>query len=661
MIHLSHTRSTRTPAKQTGLRQRSLRGTCRMGRATELVFVLATGAALMLGGAAQAQVTFTGDRSDQIASEPVTLIVPDAGDTFTQSGRVIASTRRARSGVITKLGAGTLILNNPENRSGDPRGMTFVNEGTLVMNGGVQPTNTFNVTVANGATLAGNGTITDLTVNSGGTLAPGALARGSIGTLTTNNVTLNAGSVLLIELDATSADRINAVANTLTNANGTVILIDATLHVADTMGDPTSGQVHEIISSAGGVIGSFRTITDDYAFFDPTVRYLPNAVTLTMIRNAATPDTVAQTPNQRAAATAVTALPQGNPISAALLPLTNAQAQEALDALSGEVHADVQGRAVEGANTLGGAVLDHLRRGGTTPGGTGPVVTVSSRGGDPRGFAGMQAAQPWVTLLSSAGTEKAANGFSRARTGSFGMVGGVDFASDGPWTFGVMLGLGQRNVTLSDRSSEAQTTHVALGLYAGRDLGPVTLSLGLLHDHGRTDTARNVTLGGVTQRLTASYTTDTTLAFAEISADLERERAVLASFLRLNQARITSGGFTETGGTAALTRAARTDDVTTAELGLRGVADLEIGGAAAQLWGGISYHSVVAGSHGSSVHGFAASGPAFGVDAALADRDELRFDLGLDVAVAHSATFRVAYTGSNRNRHQIGGSLTFRF
>jgi fibronectin-binding autotransporter adhesin len=40
---------------QAGIRQRSLRRHCRLGRATELVFVLATGAMLVLGGQAQAQ------------------------------------------------------------------------------------------------------------------------------------------------------------------------------------------------------------------------------------------------------------------------------------------------------------------------------------------------------------------------------------------------------------------------------------------------------------------------------------------------------------------------------------------------------------------------------------------------------------------------------
>ncbi len=46
---------TSTATRQVGIRQRSLRRHCRMGRATELVFILATGAMVMLGGQAEAQ------------------------------------------------------------------------------------------------------------------------------------------------------------------------------------------------------------------------------------------------------------------------------------------------------------------------------------------------------------------------------------------------------------------------------------------------------------------------------------------------------------------------------------------------------------------------------------------------------------------------------
>lgn len=48
------TKAAKAEFTQTGVRQRSLRKHCRIGRATELVFILATGATMVLGGAAQA-------------------------------------------------------------------------------------------------------------------------------------------------------------------------------------------------------------------------------------------------------------------------------------------------------------------------------------------------------------------------------------------------------------------------------------------------------------------------------------------------------------------------------------------------------------------------------------------------------------------------------
>ena len=57
---------------QTGIRQRSLRKHCRVGRATELVFVLATGMMLALGGAAQAQDWDAGNTADDPAVDAPT-------------------------------------------------------------------------------------------------------------------------------------------------------------------------------------------------------------------------------------------------------------------------------------------------------------------------------------------------------------------------------------------------------------------------------------------------------------------------------------------------------------------------------------------------------------------------------------------------------------
>ncbi|KPF81967.1 hypothetical protein IP70_22515, partial [alpha proteobacterium AAP38] len=93
------------------------------------------------------------------------------------------------AGSLTKTGAGTLILTGTSTYTG----LTSVNAGTLLIDGQIEE----DVTVASGATLGGKGTIWvgDVTVDKGGTLAPGSTSTDNdgIGTFTLNNgnLTLN--------------------------------------------------------------------------------------------------------------------------------------------------------------------------------------------------------------------------------------------------------------------------------------------------------------------------------------------------------------------------------------------------------------------------------------------------------------------------------------
>ncbi|HYG22642.1 MAG TPA: LamG-like jellyroll fold domain-containing protein [Verrucomicrobiae bacterium] len=107
------------------------------------------------------------------------------------SGPILASANGAPIGVI-KAGAGTLTLSSTNTYTNT----TTVSAGTLRLNGfnGTSP-----ITVASGATLGGRGfTRGAVTIQSGARLSPGD----PIGRLTiTNNLNLNAGSTLVMELD----------------------------------------------------------------------------------------------------------------------------------------------------------------------------------------------------------------------------------------------------------------------------------------------------------------------------------------------------------------------------------------------------------------------------------------------------------------------------
>jgi autotransporter-associated beta strand protein len=142
------------------------------------------------------------------------------------------------SGGMTFTGAGTNILTAANTYTGN----TTVSSGTLLVNGS---TSTGAVTV-NGGTLGGTGTIGGaVTVNSGGTLAPGA----GIGTLTiSGNLTLNAGSTNAFEVDGTGP------ANDMVAA-GASVTYGGVLNIVPT-GTFSSGQTFTLFSGGGAASAS---------------------------------------------------------------------------------------------------------------------------------------------------------------------------------------------------------------------------------------------------------------------------------------------------------------------------------------------------------------------------------------------------------------------
>lgn len=103
--------------------------------------------------------------------------------TFAGASNALVSGVYSGSGSLVKTGAGTLTLSGTNTYTG----ATTISNGTLAVNGRVAGSG---IAVKSGGELAGTGTVTAVTVESGGTIAPG----NSPGTLTlTNGLIWNAG------------------------------------------------------------------------------------------------------------------------------------------------------------------------------------------------------------------------------------------------------------------------------------------------------------------------------------------------------------------------------------------------------------------------------------------------------------------------------------
>lgn len=149
------------------------------------------------------------------------------------------------AGTFTKPGAGMLTLTGPNTYTG----ATTVSGGALWVNGS-QPQSA--VTVSNGATLGGSGTVGHINVV-GGIVAPGT------GMLTSSNITLDASSSFVVELHGTTAGS----GYGQVNARGTVSLGNAALNASLTFPSAISN-TFTIINNDGSdaVSGTFAGLAE---------------------------------------------------------------------------------------------------------------------------------------------------------------------------------------------------------------------------------------------------------------------------------------------------------------------------------------------------------------------------------------------------------------
>ena len=162
---------------------------------------------------------------------------------------------------LVKLGSGTLNMTGTNSYTGT----TAIKEGQLFINGTASSST---AKISSGAKLGGTGTVGAIV--SDGNIEPG----NSIGTLNVSGtVTLNSGSVLVIEVDtAGNTDKI--VATGAVTAGGT-------LRISPGSGTYSSGQQYTIITGSS-ISGTFSTITVLSCTGTASASYGSTSITITL-------------------------------------------------------------------------------------------------------------------------------------------------------------------------------------------------------------------------------------------------------------------------------------------------------------------------------------------------------------------------------------------
>lgn len=320
-------------------------------------------------------------------------LVFDRADGITFGG-VISGT-----GALEQQGTGETILTAANTYTG----ATTVNAGTLVVNGSLLSA----VTVNAGGTLSGSGSVGATTVNSGGTLSPGSspglltgaaaahthalglntnpLSGGrSSGTLTVNGaLAFQPGSTYQVAVTPTRQSSLTAV-------NGKTMLNGGTVNVPAANGVYAPHTTYTILSSSGGVSGTFADVTSNLAFLMLILDYEPDDVLLKLNCNDVSFGSVAQTSSQAAVDNALQRASQGTvsnngwKVLGAIESLNAADARTAFDSLSGEGVTAVENLALLSSDLFLYSLHDQsqLATGlsvgnvGSSSGGTSATVTI---------------------------------------------------------------------------------------------------------------------------------------------------------------------------------------------------------------------------------------------------------------------------------------------
>ncbi|HUO88023.1 MAG TPA: autotransporter domain-containing protein [Rhizomicrobium sp.] len=378
----------------------------------------------------------------------VTMTLPPFVDLNAAGTTTAAAGAMARRLLIENAGAQYSI---PLGADLTAFGGAMVTAGRLVVNGNLAARS---LSIGAGGTLSGTGTI-DAPATIGGTLHPG----NSPGTLTFTQPVVQSGT-LALDIDGTGTGNgagnysrvvVAGAASTFTAGGSVAPLLRGITGSASNMFTPALGQRFTIVSAAGGVNGSFASLTQPAAGLAPGTRfdvaYASNSIDL-FVTPASFADLSAfggePTPNREATGGAIDALrgPAGPAMSGdqaavidALYGLSPGGISDAFDQIAGTVHGDALSAALS-LNRLFAFSDGHW--GGTSNAGPlqlgfAPLGVLASP--EP---AALNGTSPFWAHAAGQWTNMASDGNAPGHTDSAGgVIAGFDIVHDDDTRFGV--------------------------------------------------------------------------------------------------------------------------------------------------------------------------------------------------------------------------------
>ena len=244
-----------------------------------------------------------------------------------------------------------------------------------------------------------------------------------------------------------------------------------------------------------------------------------------------------------------------------------------------------------------------------------------------------------VAIVGESGSGKSAT--ARALVGLTGPNALVEADS---MRLGVIAAYSHSGFSVDDRSSSGDSDTYHLGVYGGTQVGALGIRGGAAYGWSHIETNRSVAFPGFTDALSAAYDAGLFQAFGELSYRIDTPAVAFEPFANLAYVNLSTDGFTEKGGAAALTSPGDTTATTFTTLGIRASAAFDLGDIAATAHGMLGWRHAFGDTVPTSTHALA-GGDAFTIAGTPIAKDAAVVEAGIDFAIAPNATLGLTYSG----------------
>ncbi len=310
---------------------------------------------------------------------------------------------------------------------------------------------------------------------------------------------------------------------------------------------------------------------------------------------------MATTTNECNTANAVQALGAGNPLYDAVQVQSAEGARQAFNAMSGEVHSTITSTLANDSHYVRDIILNRLAQAYyvRTNSGTnvaalmsnGPTATAGIDGAPMMGLGmgGGNAHEDYPGTISpitfwaqgyGAWADFDSNGNAAGANRTLGgFLSGMDAMLNDNWRIGGALGYARTDVSVGGgRFSSADIDSYQLAAYTGGTVGSFVVRGGLVWAWSDINSNRAVIFPGFAESVGASYSGNTGQLFGEVALPLAHADIAFEPFANLAWVGVDTGGFTETGGDAALASGGTYDSVGYMTLGARAAGSMFVHG-----------------------------------------------------------------------------------